>query len=325
MAKVLQKVKSAKTKISEKKQAYLKNRPHRSFRKTQPIKVKPIVDSMRRVAIDSFKIIWNDRKILLVLAFIYVLASYFFVGGVAQTDFVALKDATLEVFGGTYTSANSISTIFTSILTGAFAQDLTELQQFLAVLLILLFWLAVVWALRMWFADQKIVARDALYSSAAPLVSYLIVAVFIIIQLSPGALSVAVFNLAQSGGYMQGGIEVMMFTMAAVLLCCLSIYWISSSILALIIVTLPQMRPWRAMQIAGELAMGRRVRMLAHIVNLAFIVFCAWVICLVPALFLDSWMSFDWLPLIPIMVQALCAFSVLYVATYIYKLYRSML
>lgn len=324
MAKITKKLSKIRQNIAQKRRDYLKARPHRSFKKTKRVP-RPIMDGIRRNVKDSFAIIWQERRILFGLALVYMVVSYLFVGGVAQADFVELKNATLEVFGGSINSISTVVSVLTSTMSGAFNSQTTELQQFLAVIFGVLFWLSVIWALRMRFADQKIGMRDALYSSAAPLVAYVIVGLFIIAQLTPGAFGVIVYNVAQSGGYLVGGVEVMLFVIAAFLLCVLSIYWLSSSFLALVIVTLPQMRPWRAMQIAGEMTIGRRRRMLAHLGAMVLVIFASWVCVLLPVLLVDSWLRFDWLPLVPIAVAALSAFTLLYAATYIYKLYRSML
>ncbi|HVI69701.1 MAG TPA: hypothetical protein VM581_04575 [Magnetospirillaceae bacterium] len=256
---------------------------------------------------------------------VYVAVTYIFVGGIAQADFIELKEATLQVFGGSVGSLSTVFTLLSSTMSGVFSGGLTELQQFLALLLAVFFWLAVIWALRMRFANQPINVRDALYNSGAPAVAYILVGFFIIMQLTPGAVGLFVLNVAQGGGFLQGGIEIMMFSLAAALLCCLSIYWLSASITALVVVTLPQMYPWRAMQMASELAVGRRLRLVRHILALAAILFLTWTVVLLPMLMLDSWLRFNWLPLMPIAVQALGAWTVLYSATYIYKLYRSML
>jgi len=117
----------------------------------------------------------------------------------------------------------------------------------------------------------------------------------------------------------------MAFAVAAILLCVLSLYWLAGTLVALVVVTLPQMYPWRAIRIAGELAIWRRTRLLGHTLALAGLLLLMWVIILLPVLLLDTVLKWEWLPLVPFAVQALSAFSVVFGATYVYKLYRSML
>jgi len=262
---------------------------------------------------------------LIPLAIVYMFVTYIFVGGVAQNDFVDFKDATVEVFGGSISSIDTALSLLSSTMTGAFGGQLNELQQFLSVLFAVLLWLAVIWVLRMRFANEPVTARDALYSSGAPLVSYAIVGFVIMLQLTPGALGLFVFNIANGGGYLQGGVEVMSFVVAAVLLGLLSLYWLAGTLTALVVVTLPQMYPWKAVRIASELATYRRVRLLAHVVALVCALLFLWIVLLLPTLLLDSWLRWTWLPLVPIMVQILSALTVIYLSAYVYKLYRSML
>ena len=322
---VKQKLQHAARAINIRRREYLAARPHKSFRKTKLPKTRPPLVGVWPNTVASAKTIWQERRIFAVLAVVYMVATYLFVGGIAQADFVELKQATLEVFGGSVGSLSTVASLLTSTMTGVFGGEITELQQFLSLLAAMLFWLAIIWTLRMRFAKQTIAARGALYSSAAPLVSYGVVGFFIMLQLSPGALGLFIFNVAQGGGYLQGGVEVMTFAVLALLLGALSVYWLAGSLVALVVVTLPQMYPWRAMRIASELAIYRRVRLLAHTCALALTLLLLWIVTLLPILLIDSWLKFDWLPLVPVVVQLLGALTIIYMATYVYRLYRSML
>lgn len=325
MKKVWATVKRPFAKLRAKWRTYVAKRPHRSFRKTKPPRTLPPLVGIRQNTIDSLKTMWRERRLFTLLSLVYIAATYAFVGAIAQTDFVSLKEATLDVLGGNFNSTSTVVSLFASTMTGAFSGNLSETQQLLAVLLAVLFWLAIIWMLRMRFADKTIKVRDALYNSAAPLISYLFLAFFIILQLTPGAVGVGIFTLGQAGGYLQGGVEVMAFAAIAALLVCLSIYWLSGSLVALVIVTLPQMYPWRAMQIAGELAWYRRTRLLGHTLNVGVTIFFLWLAALLPTLLVDSWLRLEWLPLVPVMVQVLGAVTIVYLGTYVYRLYRSML
>lgn len=305
--------------------AYTAERPHRSFRRTKRPRTLPPLVGIRENAIASFKTLWQERRIIVCLSLFYMAAMYAFVGAIAQADFVELKNATLDVFGGNFNSASTVFSLFSSMMSGAFNGGLSEVQQFLSLLLGIFFWLAIIWALRMRLAGKDIKARDALYNSGAPLISYIFLGFLVVLQLAPGAIGVGIFTLGQSGGFLQGGVEVMSFAAVAALLVCLSLYWLAGSLVSLVVVTLPQMYPWRALQIASGLAVYRRARLVGHTLGLGAVIFMMWVVCLLPVLLLDAWLHFDWLPLIPIVVQILGAATILYVATYVYRLYRSML
>jgi len=321
---VKQKFRQAKQWVHKKRKTYMEARPHRSFRRTKRRKL-PSIAPVKATVFSAFKTIRQNKGLFFGLAIIYMAVTYIFVGGVAQDDFVGLKNATAEFFGGHINSVGTVFSLLTSTMSGAFQTSLTELQQFLALFIAIMFWLTLVWALRMRFAEQKIKIRDALYNSGAPLVAYVIMMAIIMLQLTPGAVALFIFSTAQGGNYLQGGVEVMLFAAGAFLLVCLSIYWLMGSLLSLVVVTLPNMYQWRALSIAGELVIGRRLRLLLHVFALTVVLFLVWVVILLPVLLLDSWLRLDWLPLVPIAIQALGAFSLVYAATYIYTLYRSLL
>lgn len=320
-----QKYHQVKQWVHTKRKRYMDARPHRSFRRTKKSRTPLHIAGIKETAIGSFTTIWQNKGLFFGLSLIYMVVTYIFVGGIAQSDFVDLKTATVQVFGGSFNSLGTVVSLLSSTMSGAFNANLTELQQFLAVLIAFMFWLTLVWALRMRFADQTIKIRDALYNAGAPIVPYIIIILIIILQLTPGVLGVFVLSVAEAGSYLQGGVEVMLFAVAAFLLACLSLYWLMGSLLSLVVVTLPNMYPWRALSLSSELVVGRRLRILAHVVVLVAVLFLLWVLFLLPTLLLDSWLRLDWLPLVPVMVQALGAFTLLYAATYIYRLYRSLL
>jgi hypothetical protein len=119
----------------------------------------------------------------------------------------------------------------------------------------------------------------------------------------------------------------MVVMIAALLLMILSIYWVTSTIFALVIVTLPGMYPWQAIRASGDIVIGRRIRILLRIIWLLFIDLLAWVIVVIPVVILDrllksaiSWL--DWLPLVPIAILVVSSFIVVWSSSYIYLLYR---
>lgn len=325
MRKIWLGIKAFKKKIAAKRRSFLAARPHRSFKKTRRPRTQPGLINIKQNTIETFKTIWQDKTLFGGLMVVYVVMTSIFVGSIAQADFVELKEATLEVFGGKLDSFDTLVWLVSSTMSGAFSGGLSELQQFLSAALAVFFWLSVIWALRMRFANQKINIRDALYNSGAPVLAYLLVGFFVILQLTPGAFGIAVLSIAQSGGFLQNGVELMMFSGAALLLCCLSVYWLSASLTALVVVTLPQMYPWRALQISSELAIGRRLRLVKHIVALVAMLIVTWAVVLVAVLFIDGLLRFNWLPLLPLAVQVLGAWTIVFTGAYVYRVYRSML
>lgn len=318
------KIKTATTKVYDRARGYLAARPHRSFKRTknqklggQPLprlwpQLKSVVGLIRR-----------EKRIMLSLGLIYVVLNFVLVGGLSQDSFVGLKEAALQLISGDFGSFGTAFTLFTSIVSGTVAAP-SELQQFIGGLLAFVFWLAIIWALRMRLADQSIKVRDALYNSGSPIVPSFMIMLAVTVQALPAVLGIYVLSTAQAQGWLQG-VEAMAFWLAGALLFMLSAYWVLASLMALVVVTLPQTYPWRALSTASSLVVGQRLRLALHVLALLLYVLVLWAVVLVPTLLLDDWLKFDWLPLVPIVSQLLSGLSLVFFTTYVYKLYRSLL
>jgi hypothetical protein len=278
-----------------------------------------------RLLIDTWKYVWRFKRILLGLGLLYALVAYFLVGGVSQLDYIAFKDATTQVVDGDVGALGTAFSLFGSALTGNLTSPPSDVQQFMSAMLIILFWLAVVWAARMLAADKEIKMRDALYNSGAPIIPTLAILAVIAAQLAPGAIGVFVYASALNGGWLDGGVESMAFAVAAVLLALLSAYFVVSSLTAMIVITLPGTYPWQALRTARGLVMNRRWGMVLRALTLVVHVVVVWGIVLIPVFLLENWLRFDWLPLVPAFVQGLIGLTLVYTSVYVYRLYRSLL
>ena len=119
----------------------------------------------------------------------------------------------------------------------------------------------------------------------------------------------------------------MLLTAAALLLTILTAYWVTSTLIALVVVTLPGMYPLRALKTAGDLVIGRRLRILLRWAWLAFIVCVLWVLVMVPIILFDTWMkgvwpAISWLPVVPVALLVMGSLTIVVTATYVYLLYR---
>lgn len=301
--------------------------PHRAFRMTKP-KLSLTTADLRaawRLQVESWGFIFRFKRILLGLGTLYAVLSFVLVGGISQLDYVAFKDATTQVIDGDLGAFSTSVSLFGAALTGSLSAPPTDVQQFLSTTLLIFFWLAVVWAARMLSADKEIKLRDALYNSGTPIVPTLVMLSIIAVQLIPAAVGIFGYATALNGGWLDGGVESMTFAIGAVLLCLLSAYLVVSSLTALIVVTLPGTYPWQALQDARELVMNRRWGVVLRVLALALHVVIIWGVILIPIFLLDSWLRFDWLPLVPIFVQALLGMTLVLTSVYIYRLYRSLL
>lgn len=119
----------------------------------------------------------------------------------------------------------------------------------------------------------------------------------------------------------------MLFGGATILLIALSLYWIVSTLVAMVIVTLPGMYPGRALQLAGDLVVGRRLRIMLRVVWIFVVIFIFWALILLPMIVLDSKIksaipAIEWMPIVPLTSMLLTSVSIVFLAVYIYVLYR---
>lgn len=312
---------------------YLARRPHRSFRRTRrrdyvrSLELPGYFSFSNRV-LDTLRRHW---KLFALLVVAYAVLSGIFVGIASQENYSTLtntlKDTGGQVFDGNWGEVGKASLLFLATVSGSLNPSTDTAQQITGGLIALLTWLTVVWLLRNILAGHKVRLRDGVYSAAAPLVSTFLVALVLIVQLLPLALALIGYSAAQSSGLLAGGVEAMLFWVAASLLALLSLYWVTSTMIALVVVTLPGMYPMRAIKTAGDLVIGRRLRILLRLLWMLLGLGIFWVVVMIPIILLDTWIKGLWsalenVPTIPVVLLVMSSFSVVWISSYVYLLYR---
>ncbi len=319
----------------KKAQAYIVGKsPHQSFRRTKRRDyVRPLVlPKPFAFMYEVTMTIWQYRRLFLPLMFVYLVLYIGLVGIASQDAYSSLATSFQQqaaeagiASGGAFEQA---SLALLSIASGGLTGDLTDIQQVFAVILTLLAWLTVVWLLRNVFAGNKIKMRDALYNAGSPIMATIVVAAIIVLQLIPVGIAAIGYIAASSSGLLAvGGVEVMLFWIAAGLLTLLSLYWISSSLFAMIIITLPGMYPLKALGASRDMLMGRKLRFFLRFIWMALFIVALWVVILIPIILFDGWLKsilpgIAWLPLVPAFIIIVGTLSVFWGSTYIYMLYR---
>ncbi|MEI6850348.1 MAG: hypothetical protein WCK26_00090 [Candidatus Saccharibacteria bacterium] len=321
-------------KYKKKTDTYLKRRPHRSFRRTKRRDYNRSLDLPGYISFTRYVgiIIWQNRKIFGSLALLYAVMTALMVGIASQETYLTLTntlDATSgNIFGGGFGEIGKAGLMFVTAASGGLSQNLTDVQQLYAGLITLITVLTSIWLLRNIMAGHEVRLRDGLYNSGSPIVSTFIVSLLIVIQLLPLSLAVIGFSAASLTGLLNGGVEAMLFWIAAGLLTMLSLYWITSTFFALIIVTLPGMYPFKAIRTAGDLVVGRRLRILLRLIWMLFCTSIAWILVMIPVILLDKWIkgfwsAISWVPTVPFCLLVLGALTIVWTTSYIYLLYRS--
>lgn len=312
---------------------YLQRRPHRSFQKTRRR------DYARSLALPGYlsfsvyvlRTLHAHKKIFLGLALFYAIVGGLLVGVASQETYsqlTALIDETgANIFSGGWGAIGQATTLFIATASGGITPSLTEAQQIYSGVILLLTWLATVWALRAILAGSKPSLRDTLYNSGAPIIGTGLVMLAAVFQLLPVALSIVIVNAAIATGMFDSPVMSMLISLAAGGLSLLSIYWVTSTIMALVVVTLPGMYPWQAIQTAGDIVIGRRLRILLRLLWMMLISALAVTVIVLPVIIIDRalssvWSWFELVPLVPFTVTVVSSLVVIWSASYVYLLYR---
>lgn len=320
-------------KVSFRMRNLISRRPHRSFRLTRR---RDYARSLRLPGYWSFtnqvrKTLWRHKKIFSFLAVIYSVFTIALVGIASQDVYSELSNTIRttsgELFQGNMGEIGKAGIMLLAGATGLTGVESTTAQQIYAALLVLLVWLTTVWLLRAIMTGGSPRLRDGLYNAGSPIVSTSLVGLVFALQLLPIALAFVGFSAASATGLLEGGIEAMLFWTCALLLGALSLYWITSTSIALVVVTLPGMYPMQAIKAAGDLVIGRRIRILLRILWLFLMLAVIWLVIMIPIILFDTWLKgiwsvIEWIPVVPVALLIMSTLTVIWSASYVYMLYR---
>lgn len=311
---------------------------HRSFRLTRkrdyqrPLKIAGYWSFTKAV----FHTISENKKSFLLLMVVIAVANFILVGLLDQDFLNSLKDIANATNGGLLSGGwgelgKASLVVLSTFSTGGLVRSPNEAQQMTMFLIVMFAWLAVVQLCRNIFSGKKkISVREALYTCGMPIVPMSIIALVILIQAIPAFLSVIIYGSAITTKFASQGVEQMMFFAAIALLVSLSIFWIIGSVFALIIVTIPGTYPLQALKISGDMVVQRRLAILFRVLWCVFILAVIWFAILIPLVLLSNWLSsiasfFTGLPIVQIAMVLLTSFSLVFVAVYLYSLYRKII
>ena len=316
----------------QKVRMFMNRRPHRSFRLTrrrdyQRVLVLP---GYTAFTLYVYRILHVYRRTFIYLILLYA-AALVLLGGVTGQDTYdtiggLLKESSEDLFSGGLGKMKEAGLLLVSSFI-ANPDVLSTDQQIYLGLMLLLVWLSTVWLLREFLIGRRPRLRDGLYNSAAPLVSTVLVGGVIVVQLLPIGLIALAYGALTSAGVLSEGFGSMLFWILATSVGILTLYWVTSSLLALVITTLPGMYPLRALKIAGDLVVGRRLRILYRMLWGLLVIVALWCIVLIPLILIDmllkhAWSQLESLPLVPLGAAVVGATSTVWYASYVYLLYR---
>jgi len=243
-----------------------------------PIKKLPSVFVLSKQTVALLARNWKTFGTFILL---YGILSVVFVqGGTAFTNMSASKelfDASAEGVGQ-FASGIGLFTYLLSAAGGA-SGPTSVVYQFI---LLIIFSLASIWVIRHLYGKQAVSARDGLYYGMTPLIPFVLVLGLLCVQLLPLAVGALLYNIVGSYGLIASGVEQLLWIVIFVALASVSFYFISSSLFALYIVTLPDMTPMQALRAARQLVRRRRWTVVRKLLFLPFALLAVGCVLVVP-------------------------------------------
>jgi hypothetical protein len=184
--------------------------------------------------------------------------------------------------------------------------------------LFVVFSLAFIWMLRHVLLNKNLTLRNIFYKSQTPLIPFVIVLIFIILELLPMIIGLFIFSTVFANGIAVHLVEKIIWSILSFSFVATSLYLLVSSIFALYIVTLPDVRPIQALRSSWQLTKKRRTLLLRKVILLPIVLFI-----------ILSVVSLIFIAIIPAIADyiyfALSIVAVLLAHSYLYNLYRKMI
>lgn len=273
-------------------------------------------------------VVWSNKKLFTKFLAVFVILSFVTLGA-SQVENAGIVNQVIDDVNDA--SGSMIDPVMRAVTTtgtaigGLFSRNLSDTQYFIVGALYLFFSLTVVWLLRYRLAGNKVKVRDGLYSSGAPIVALFALVAIAILQLIPFALVAYVYTSAVSLGLLVGGIETAMFSGALILMAVLTLYFMTTTLFAMIIVTIPGTYPIRAYRTAKRIVAGQRLRLLFRLLFMVIIILLVWFVILVPIIIIINSINLQESFAIPLAIQIVTGISLIYGVSYTYLLYRRMI
>ena len=317
--------------VKLRQQSFMARRPHRSLRLSRR---RDYVRSLSMPGYLAFTLyvcatLRQHWKLFSALAIVYALILIVLGAITSQDVYVMinqlLHESSADVLGSGLGKLAQAGLVAVSAFATA-GNGLSPDQGVYLGLALMFTWLATIWLLREVLLGRNPRLRDGLYNSGAPILSTLCVVMVILIQLVPVGILILAYAALSATGLVAGGFGAMLFWLLAAVVAALVLYWITSTIIALVVVTIPGMYPLRAVRVASDLAVGRRLRILLRLLWGLLVVVVVWLVVLVVSVLLDGLVR-DTFPdlaisAVPYIGAVVSSAAVVWYAAYVYLFYR---
>jgi hypothetical protein len=292
---------------------------YKSFRLHKRIKHHaPKLPNWWQLLKKSWALILANKKPILVFVLVYGLLNLLLVRGFsASIDIDEIKESFSAITGEESAGLASGFTAF-GLLFSASSQGSNDIGQIYQTFLLVVSSLAIIWLYRQQQAGNKVSMKMAFYRGMYPLIPFILVLLVIGLQLIPALIGNFLFTTVTSGGLAVGFVEQAMWTLFFILTLLLSLYMISSSSIALYIVTLPEMTPMIALRQARELVRYRRFAVLLRALAIVLVIFALLFVIVLPVIFIAPTLA-EWIFFL------ITVLAIPLVHGYMFSMYRELL
>ncbi len=310
---------------------------HKSFRRSyrEDYIRKTQTPGLLSHAMTTFQFIFKHWRtfipFILLMAVMYVVLVGLLSEDLYQQFQASIDESSSELASGQIGNfAKAGLLLISTITTGGLDTGMGESQLIFMVLLFLIMWLVTIYLMRHFMAGGKPRLRDGIYNALGPLISTLLVFVVIFIQALPLMLVAITYSAAQVTDFLSEPFYALVYFLFAVVMIIISVYLLSSSILALVAVTAPGVYPMRALFSTSDLMAGRRTKFIIRVIYLILTVILLYVLIMTPIILLDMWLKNIWewiygIPIVSFCMLLLTCFVFIYATAYLYRYYRWLL
>lgn len=277
----------------------------------------PKLPSWWRLIQKSLRLMAVNKKQLLIFFIIFAVLNILLVRGIESTlDVSGIEEIMNEVVDK---DTASLATGFTALglLLGS-SSSVAEVTQLYQLILMTIATLSIIWLYRQQQAGNKVSLRMALYRGMYPLIPFILVLLVIGLQMLPALAGNFLFQTVLRADLIVNTLELVLWVLIFVSTLLLSLYMITSSSVALFVVTLPEMTPMKALREARELVRYRRLAIIGRILGLLLTLVATLFVVVLPVIFFAPLVA-EWL------FFSLTVMAVPFVVGYGFSLYRELL
>jgi len=284
------------------------------------IKPRPVLPDVWQLSKTSLTLLWSYRWLFAGIILIYGIFNVVIVQGLSGgLNVPNISQQVNGLFHGQYKQVSSGLTVYAILLASAGTSSSGSSGGYgYELIAVIMASLAIIWALRTALNQAKIRIRDAYYQGMYPIVPFFGIFLLIGLELLPMLAGIYLYVTAINNSIAVTVVEQLGFALVAIGLSALTIFWLSSSIFALYIVTLPEMTPFKALRSAKDLVRKRRWPIILRLLYLPVALLIVSAIVMLPVIIFLASLA-QWVFLILSLIFLAIAHS------YVYNFYRELL